>query len=113
MAPGEESRMLPVARRPTPRGVLPADAVAAACFPALYRIARSACARWLSARFDLDVSGVQHLPALSSFIVVANPVLSGPGTRAQRQDISRRIMSAIETLLSADGPGRGGRVSRS
>jgi 1-acyl-sn-glycerol-3-phosphate acyltransferase len=237
--------MRPVARRPTPRGLVSAGA----CFPALYRIARSACARGLSALFDLDVSGLQHLPALGPFIVAANhhnyldgvvlgvavprpiaflvmprvyhatalhpafhrqigsiplnlnrpdpgamrralrvldhggvvgifpegpfsrqghlvagqpgvamialrsrapvvpvairgtyealhgrrfylprrhplsvrfgpPILPGPassepGTRVQRQDITRRIMSAIEALLLADGQMRGGRVSRS
>ena len=69
MAPGDESSTL---------GVLPAVAAVTAArprarrFPLLYQVLRSGCAPMLRSVFDLEVSGLERLPADGPFILVAN-----------------------------------------
>ena len=69
MAPGDESSIL---------GILPAVSGVAAAqarahrFPFLYQFLRGGCAPLLRSIFDLEVSGLERLPADGPFILAAN-----------------------------------------
>lgn len=75
MAPGEESRALPVALRPRASVLAPvghAGTLGERPFPALYWIVRAMCGPGLRRLFDLVVAGAEHLPPRGPYIVAAN-----------------------------------------